>query len=295
MEDYLSGIPMPIACESLASWIQRVCQVYDLTYDRFHETFGTLANVDPDLCLTRTQIKPVAQLCGLPESGFTMIENCFCRFAEQPSLRKLLLTQSTRLPLYRYCAECWSTDPVPFLRLEWRFRHWTYCPRHRTALKKICPSCKKLLAMHRAVLGGTTNPPPVLNLATCLYCRTDMRSAVHSPHVAENDPTLSTKIAFQQAIVSAVLHGHFHIEPFDQKRDLDQLMILMNGVGLEAPDQKTSRILNQFGHDDLATLEWVLTRALQGAKWLRPGHPRRRHLPRTSFQFWQGHEFANFK
>lgn len=288
MKSYLAGIPAPLPCESLTSWIQRVCQVYDLTFRRFHETFGTQHILDADLCMTSKDVIRIAQMCRLPMSSFELLRICFCKFSEKPALRHLLLLQENRLPLYRFCIACWAADRTPFLRLEWRFKAWAHCPVHRTPLNDKCPHCQKPLAMHRAVLGGTVDPAPVHNLAICLYCRHDLRQKIAEGIVGVvGAPELDAKIAFQRAVVSAVLHGYFHIEPFDERFDLTELANLIDGVGLDVPDEKTSQILNRMDNRDRDTLYWILNDARRNASWLNRGSPTRKNLARAAFEIWQ--------
>ena len=205
----LSNIPEPILCESLASWIQRVCQIYDLTFARFYETFEIEKCNDPDLSMTPNDIERVASISNISISKFKFITNSFCRLSGHPPLHVLLLFQSNG-PLYRYCARCLAEDGIPFLRLEWRFSSWVFCPLHKTLLCDACPNCKKHLAVHRSILGGTRKPSPVLHLAYCLYCRSDlrMRRLNHFDSVHSAD-TIETQIRLQRALVSMVLHGHF--------------------------------------------------------------------------------------
>lgn len=258
MNNHLSGIPAPIPCESLISWIQRVCQIYDLTYSRFHTTFETVGGVDADLCMTSNHIPNVARLCRLSPSDFVMLENSFCRFAERPELRRLLNFQSNKRPLYRFCAQCWATEPIPFLRLEWRFKVWEFCPHHHTPLRETCPSCKQPLAMHRSILGGTTTPAPVPNLAFCLYCRADMRLVQFWPlPTSLGKQEFSNKISFQRAVVSAVLHDYLFVEPFQEKFELPYIFTLTDEVNTE-------------------TLNWILTKAGRNMESLKRRHIKRK-------------------
>lgn len=88
------------------------------------------------------------------------------------------------------------------------------------------------------------------------------------------------------AVLSAVVHGYIQIEPFDEKFSLNQMLLLMNGVGLEAPDARSSRVLSKLGRGDRSRLRWVLDEALRQAVWLQPGQPKREMLARTGFRVW---------
>jgi hypothetical protein len=263
----LSGIPKPFFNESLASWIQRVCQVYDLTLNRFHETFSTSGGLDPDLCLTSEQLLNVAKICNLRMEDFRIIQDCFCKLAERQPLQRLLLTTSKDKYSYRFCPQCWSEDKIPYFRIEWRFRHGKYCFKHQLKLRSECPYCGKVLAMHRALLGGTIKPPPVLDLATCLYCREDLRAnAIERNQFTDCPAEVESNIAFQRTVISATLHNYFLIQPLKEKWSLDQMLILIEGVGLEVPDGRSTAAHAQFGPEDLRTLRGIVRRSLRKVK-----------------------------
>jgi hypothetical protein len=285
MNVHLSGVPAPFYNESLASWIQRVCQVYDLTFSRFHEIFATSGGLDADLCLTSEQLPGIERICGFQPQDVSLFRHCFCRLKDQPNLQRLLLHHARDGYTYRYCPECWANDRPPYLRLEWRFRNCEYCFVHRHKLETSCHSCGTALPTHRSLMGGTRKPPPVSHMATCLYCRADLRSVL--PNEINCEAEVVKKIAFQKAVISAVLHGYFLVQPFSTRRSLNQMLTLMEGVGLEPPDKKSTAILAQFDADDRSMLLDVLNAAVRGVKWLRPGHPRRRRMARESFGFWQ--------
>lgn len=229
----LAGIPKPFVNESLSSWIQRVCQVYDLTFERFHELFSTLGGADADLCLTSDQLSYLAKVCGLHIADFYLIEKSFCRIVRRPNLQKLLLSGSVDGYTYRFCPHCLAEDRIPYFRFEWRFRHYEYCLTHQTELRAQCDSCGKAIPMHRAQLGGTYHPPPTSNLATCLYCRSDLRRAHHIDTKKSNN--LAEKLDWQKAVISAVLNDYFYIAPVPEKFCLEQLANLLDGFGLETP------------------------------------------------------------
>lgn len=169
MSNFFPGIPKPISNESLVSWMQRVCQVYGLTFSRFHDTFETSPNI----------------------------------------------------------------DPIPYLRLEWRFKHWRYCPIHRNPLSTKCPSCSKPLAMHRSILGGTVFPIAVANIAICLFCREDVRfPKYHRKDIIQDDADMAAIVAFQRTVISAVMHDYFFLQSSEEKLRLEELIRILERIGL---------------------------------------------------------------
>ena len=213
----LFGVTKPLPFESPSSWAQRVCQQYDLTYRRFLACFGLRASRDIDLAFATADYKRVAKVCGLLESDFFAMQMCFGRCKQNKWLLDLMGFRDKKAPSYRYCPECWKTDTVPYLRLEWRFPLWRACPDHRVALRDACQHCRLPLQMQRAVLGGTVAPHPVASLAHCLMCGADMRFGTAERLVSE-DGSLEAAIAVQRAHLAAVVHGYFMIHGCGARR-----------------------------------------------------------------------------
>jgi hypothetical protein len=288
MPFHLAGISAPLQGESLASWIQRVCQIYDLTLGRFHATFGTTQCADSDLCMTSRDLRRVAGICRLPFSDFRMIENSFCRLATRPDLQALLLFQESGRPLYRFCPECWVDDRIPYLRLEWRFKHWVFCPVHRVPLLEQCPMCKRPLAMHRSVLGGTVMPRPVLSMAYCLHCRADMRlNDMTNELDMLDEEELTLSFEWQRAVVSALLHGDFQINRREEESNMRSLMAFIESAVVANASGQSSQTL---GHRKMCSPEefqWLVNETCDKVNWFESGHPIRMDLARTVLQVWK--------
>lgn len=137
--------------------------------------------------------------------------------------------------------------------------------------------------MHRSLLGGTINPPPVSSLAICLYCRADLRSGSDIAHHEDSQITIK-QIALQKAIISSVLHGYFRIAPFPEKRHVRELVPILEHVGLEVADNKVLPALAHLDKYAQSTLREVLDAGLSGATWLEPGNPRRRQIARQLYE-----------
>ncbi len=206
----LFGVTKPLLCESPTSWAQRVCQQYDLTYTKFLACFEIRSVRDIDLAFSTSDYSRIATICGLMESDFFAMQACFGRCTEHIWMRRLMAFREADVPLYRYCADCWKADAIPYLRLEWRFKLWCVCPAHRIALREDCMCCGSPLQMQRAVLGGTISPRPVGCLAICLMCGADMRFANAMPSGLD-EKALDHAIALQRAHFSALLQGYFMI------------------------------------------------------------------------------------
>ncbi len=211
----LYGVLRPIPAESPTSWVQRICQQYDLTYSRFLACIGKSPAQDIDLALQPKDYLALSTMCGIELAAFDWMRQSLGRCAWMRELQELLRYRGKLLPSYRFCSLCWRTDSVPFLRLEWRFARWTICPTHRVPMSECCPTCREPLQMQRAVLGGSSRV--VNSLASCYCCGADMR--LYVPPKFSPDPVdkLAQIINTQRSIVSAVVHGYFHIDCFGER------------------------------------------------------------------------------
>jgi len=284
MQQYIPTIPTPFLNESLASWIQRICQVYDLTLNRFHESFPTLSDKDIDLCLTSRHLGEIIKKYKISASHVQLINESFCRLAERPNLQSLLLMDVIDGYSYRFCPACWATDKIPYMRIEWRFRTSEYCFVHHSNLQSACHSCGKCVPIHRSILGGSIMPPPASNLAMCFYCRADLRKTPDDIELNLKAATqLKNRVNLQKAIISAVLHNYFVIAPFPEKYSLDHLPVMLDGAGLHILNAGASTMLfTTFENGSLNTLRKILCTALRGNTWLKAGHPIQRKLSRKA-------------
>ncbi len=211
----LYGVPRPLRCESPASWVQRVCQRYDLTYSKFLACIGKRAANDIDLALQPENYLALSNVCGIEFAAFDLMRRSLGRCAWMRELQELVSFREKQLPLYRFCHLCWRADKIPFLRLEWRFARWTMCPTHGIPMSDRCSVCLEPLQMQRAMLGGASRV--VASLAYCYCCGSDMR--LGSERQLANDVlTVSAQaINTQRAIVSAVAHGYFFIDGLGER------------------------------------------------------------------------------
>jgi hypothetical protein len=211
----LYGCPRPLPTESPTSWVQRVCQQYDLTYPRFLACIGKRAAKDIDLALNPEDYLALSTICGIELGAFDWMRHSLGRCAWMRELRALLGFREKLLPSYRFCSLCWREDSIPFLRLEWRFARWTICPAHKSTMSECCPTCREPLQIHRSVMGGGGRV--VGSLASCYCCGSDMRFCLPPPLLPDAAGSLARTINTQRSIVSAVLHGYFFIDCFGER------------------------------------------------------------------------------
>lgn len=283
MEFSFAEVPPPFCNESLASWLQRLCQIYDLSFPKFQKIFSTSGNTDPDLFFSTAQFHELLEICGVSKRDALLIDLTFCRFLERPNLRALLLDEQVDGYSYRFCPTCFAEDPVPYLRIEWRFRTTEYCFAHHCDLKNSCGKCGKHIPILRTILSGSNAPAPVAHLAICLFCRESLSSPPALTKFEGNAALqLRNRTSVQKAIVAAVIHDYFVVHPFLGRYSLDLLPRIVSGIGLELLFAGSDAPPHHLGTSDLDSLRKILESTFRGNTWLQPGHARRQRLIRKS-------------
>lgn len=204
------GTPRPFLCESFGSWVQRVCQHFQLTHASFYRLTRIDVSKDADLTLNLAKCRRIASLFGLVEDDFACMRLMFERVAAQKSMRFFLNFREDGKPAHRFCPCCLRADATPYYRLEWRFKHWTVCPLHRVKMEDACQSCGSAPQMHKTMLSGNRGVP---SLAYCCACWSDLRgsqAATGSEECQETEDAAATG----RAVVSAVILGYFGILGF---------------------------------------------------------------------------------
>ena len=209
------GTPKPLFCESFASWVQRVCQHFDMTYASFARLLGVAFGQDVDLALDDAGYRQLARLFGLADEDFALMRLSFGRCVTSKPLRRLLYYRDDGRLAYRFCPCCLRADSTPYYRLEWRFEHWTICPQHRVKMEYACLRCGTRPQMQRTILSGSRSVP---TLAHCCACACDMRQTGAGATGSEQMPELNQVVSTERAVVSAVVHGYFSVVGFRARR-----------------------------------------------------------------------------
>jgi len=197
----LYGAPRPLVAESANSYLQRLAHRYDLKFPALKRSLGLDWDEDVDLQLDWPAFQRIAAVCGVPQSDYSLMYWTLSRIGGNPTLRPFLLFDSVDRPRYRFCRECWRGDHTPYCRIEWRFQHWTACPRHCISLAETCASCSEPWPMHRALLSGGRSRAH--SLAHCTMCGADQRIARQLLEAGTAE-----EIQLGRAVVSAVAQGH---------------------------------------------------------------------------------------
>lgn len=156
--------------ESPISWVQRLCGDHQYSLHRMSEVSGIRpiagdwdTGVSPSEWASLLTLTGIEQdCCGEAMHGLTLLN---ARFPRQ----SFLLCEESR-PRYRWCSICLQTDPVPYLRWEWRLLGVSHCLTHRVPLESQCPWCGEALPVHRSLLVMTGSSMGVPDLATCGCC-----------------------------------------------------------------------------------------------------------------------------
>jgi hypothetical protein len=121
--------------------------------------------------------------------------------------------------------------------------------------------------MHRSVLGGGSHPPPVANMAICLYCRNDMRQIRNTTRYFDAQPSWK-QINYQNAIISAVLHGHFQSEAGGVRRSVDELPAYLSRIGRDG--MPAIHLFGNLHKKEVQYLIRTFDKAIQCSRWLDP-------------------------
>ena len=200
----LYGTPKPLPGESFTSWMQRVCRHFGMSYARFARFVGVSISADLDLAFSSDRSEELAGMVGLREEDIAVMRLPLRKPDGCRQLRHHLNYICGRAR-YWFCPVCLRSDPVPYYRLEWRFKVWIACPVHKLPMGFGCGRCRRTLRMTRRVLGGRSLVP---TLAHCHDCWFDLRAM--QPRGGLYRP-IEQVISQEQEFVSGLLKGYFQV------------------------------------------------------------------------------------
>jgi hypothetical protein len=119
----------------------------------------------------------------------------------------------------------------------------------------------------------------VQNLAICFFCRYDLRQVSQANSSFDAQPSWK-QIHFQNAIISAILHGHFQTEADGVKRSLEDLPAYLQKVGMEEKSN-TVHLFAGLTEKEAKTLGRALNKAVQDAAWLEPRNGEKLSMPHS--------------
>ncbi|PMS16464.1 hypothetical protein C0Z18_23115 [Trinickia dabaoshanensis] len=232
--------PTPFLDESPASWIQRVCQKHSLPYRTLLGNLGIPPRQDPDVQLPVDHICHIGRGTAVPLARLRLLGNVFRSIRELPRLGRLLSFAPDGEPSYRVCFACLRTDAIPYLRIQWRFKDWGYCPIHHVPLSERCAECGAPVVAAKVCIGRTADGKTA-DISDCANCRKPLVGVGPAPNPIS---TRTSQISAQMSIVSAVIRGYFYLEGFPERMGLDFLLWLDDKYHLNACELAPSKSIN---------------------------------------------------
>jgi hypothetical protein len=156
----------PIADESRASWIQRLCGNHQYTFAQLTSVAGFKPpRLDWDKALLPSGWNRLQAMAGMDRDDLRYSTEWLARMSEDMGCEELLLSRDNK-PCYRWCGACFKSDGIPHLRWHWRLAFVRMCWTHDSPLNEECAVCGHPFLVDHARL---TNRH-ALTLAECPRC-----------------------------------------------------------------------------------------------------------------------------
>jgi hypothetical protein len=197
-------VPEPIRGESPASWLYRLCHMHGVSHRTLLSAMNIKGLPDPDLAMKPEAYQ--ALVLGTNVSTTTAWHLSWTyRQVSGKQYESLLLCDGDGRPSYRFCPDCLASDPIPFLRVSWRFSDWKFCPTHRLKLATGCHECNApLRATYKRQPDKRTEKGWVA-IRSCRDCGASLdRRPRSQPLPPENFPEL---LNAQKILTTALMHG----------------------------------------------------------------------------------------
>lgn len=219
--------PYPFPDESAASWIHRTCQLHGITYKTLAGYLGLKPTRDPDLAMPHDHVCHIGVGTSVSPKRLKALADVFTVVREKPQLKRLLNFDGNT-PTYRFCPSCLTADPTPYLRIEWRFKAWEICPKHRCRMAECCPTCGVKIQGAKPCTDVPGDETPSI-----LYCAACKQPLATSDGESAREVWVSTaKLSVQRAIVSAVRSGVFRFSGIRTPLSLGLMLWLMDNPDL---------------------------------------------------------------
>ena len=212
-----------------------------ITYQELIRYLEIPEHRDPDVQFLGYHLCHIGNGTPIPARRLHLLGNVFQAIRKRPKLRALLNFGIDGRPTYRVCALCLESDEIPYLRIQWRFIDWNYCPTHRCMLLDRCNTCNAPISSTKASLGQTYSGTP-WNLSHCHHCG---QSRARVSRVGLSPVLDDQELGSQAFLISAVTHGFFFIEGFSKRFDLDFLLWLRENYQWSGPGIASSGCPNK--------------------------------------------------
>lgn len=162
--------------ESLTSWFMRTALALAIDPHTLRAlVFNQQRYVlfDFDISFSKDDLLKLSSLSGIPFDSLRSADlhnREGCSFTEYSRNKRVWLTNQyggkPKRRIASICPMCLATDPVKFLRRDWRFTFTTVCQSHRTRLIDSCPGCESQFSTDSQSLYNTS-------IAGCMKCGMD--------------------------------------------------------------------------------------------------------------------------
>ncbi len=225
-------LPEPIQDEAPSSWIARICDFHAVRSADLFKAVDLPCSKDPDIRFGDDHFIQLAQGTAVSQEKLRILATQFSACRKDNALRSLLLFDAEHSPCYRFCPICLCEDATPYFRFTWRFKDWTFCPSHNIPLMTKCSQCEASVhplqpdALSSGLRGWQRSR------WQCHRCFYQLSGSDIQPAIPR--PDIERQIAYQRAVISAMLHGYFQIRGSSVKFDLPFLAWMAKYRGLEA-------------------------------------------------------------
>lgn len=239
----LVGLPRAIQFEAPSSWISRAALSQGTTVLELAEFIGWPATSDFDLWFAHMYRdglpSDAPMLAGLEVARRVLIgyQRAGCRAGAvlrtearpRTQVPKNLFLGKGGRSRYRFCPSCLHSDPTPFVRQEWRFDCWRYCPVHICLLEEFCLWCSADLEVPVSLVHAGPRRRGVADLSGCSRCGRSLGEIFPQAISPSNfpgsrlDPVL---LANGRAMVAAMYHGSFRVHGSGDQKPLQHLRML---------------------------------------------------------------------
>lgn len=166
----LLAAPPSLPNESRLSWVQRLCGAHQYTFGCLSVIAGIPSSVgDWDIGVPQSEWLALLRLAEMKADSCGEAIYSLDLFSARFTQLEILFYEK-KLPRYRWCSHCLSSDPVPYLRWEWRLLGVYHCSIHQVPLDDRCAWCGSTLLAHRALLVSSGDYAGAPDLATCAKC-----------------------------------------------------------------------------------------------------------------------------
>lgn len=135
-----------------------------------------------------------------------------------------------------YCPDCLATDPVPYWRVSWRMRHWVVCPKHHCVIRQTCPHCDEPIFVNSLSRWWEKLPSLDAICGSCSSCRKPLSTPDCT--IRLNPIEIKELIAFQNAVISALILGSFRVNGINGYLPIESLPGFLATIAIPDPKRQ---------------------------------------------------------